>query len=197
MGRAARKAETRESIKDAARDCFLSGGVSATSVGDIAARAGVAHGTFYVHFQDKEAVIDELVNEFNDALARRLDAALSAHAVGELDALVQASAVAFLDHWWANRAFVAVVAQRLGSGLPLEALRDGVNPPVREVVGRALARWTDEGHALPRPSLVLHGLLAMWARIGMQVLFQGDVTREEGVDALKHLTLGALRGVRA
>ena len=36
-------------LKQAARACFAERGYAATQVGDLARRAGVAHGTFYVH----------------------------------------------------------------------------------------------------------------------------------------------------
>ncbi|WP_102959419.1 TetR family transcriptional regulator [Mangrovicella endophytica] len=45
--------ETRESILDAAEDAFFENGVSATSLSDIARRAGVTRGAIYWHFANK------------------------------------------------------------------------------------------------------------------------------------------------
>ena len=60
-GRAARAAERRQAIIDAALDEFISRGFTATRLDDVAKRAGVAKGTIYLHFKDKEALFQELI----------------------------------------------------------------------------------------------------------------------------------------
>lgn len=47
----------------AALDCFVEKGFAATRMEDIARRAGVAKGTFYLYFPSKEAVFEALVRE--------------------------------------------------------------------------------------------------------------------------------------
>jgi AcrR family transcriptional regulator len=59
--RAERAAERREAIVAAALDEFVARGFAATRLDDVAKRAGVAKGTIYLHFQDKEALFVELV----------------------------------------------------------------------------------------------------------------------------------------
>jgi AcrR family transcriptional regulator len=64
---------TRDNLLVAARDVFEEKGYAATRMGDIAARAGVAHGTTYTWFADKEAVlralVDGMIAEVFEALA--------------------------------------------------------------------------------------------------------------------------------
>src|ERR1700675_1664909 len=59
--RAARAAERRQAIIDAALDEFVARGFAATRLDDVAKRAGVAKGTIYLHFTDKEALFQELI----------------------------------------------------------------------------------------------------------------------------------------
>ena len=59
--RAARQAERRQAILDAALDEFAARGFAATRLEDVAARAGVAKGTIYLYFRDKESLFQELV----------------------------------------------------------------------------------------------------------------------------------------
>jgi AcrR family transcriptional regulator len=61
-GRAARAAERRQAIIDAALDEFVARGFTATRLDDIARRAGVAKGTIYLHFKDKESMFEELIS---------------------------------------------------------------------------------------------------------------------------------------
>jgi AcrR family transcriptional regulator len=59
--RAERAAERRAAIVEAAFDEFIARGFAATRLDDVAKRAGVAKGTIYLHFKDKEALFEELV----------------------------------------------------------------------------------------------------------------------------------------
>jgi AcrR family transcriptional regulator len=59
--RAARAAERRQAIIDAALDEFVVRGFTATRLEDVARRAGVAKGTIYLHFKDKESMFEELI----------------------------------------------------------------------------------------------------------------------------------------
>jgi AcrR family transcriptional regulator len=59
--RARKSAERREAILNAALDEFSSRGFAAARLDDVAARAGVAKGTIYLHFADKEALFQEIV----------------------------------------------------------------------------------------------------------------------------------------
>src|SRR5664279_2077433 len=73
-GRAARAAERRQAIVDAALEEFISRGFTATRLDDIAKRAGVAKGTIYLHFKDKESMFEELIRTALVPLIGRLHA---------------------------------------------------------------------------------------------------------------------------
>src|SRR3954464_1448181 len=61
LNRAERAAERRQAIIEAALDEFIARGFAATRLDDIAKRAGVAKGTIYLHFKDKESMFEELI----------------------------------------------------------------------------------------------------------------------------------------
>jgi AcrR family transcriptional regulator len=56
-----RRIERREAILAAALDEFSSQGFAAARLEDVAKRAGVAKGTIYLYFRDKEALFQELI----------------------------------------------------------------------------------------------------------------------------------------
>lgn len=60
-GRALKAAARRDAILDAALDEFSARGFAAARLDDVAQRAGVAKGTIYLYFADKEALFQELV----------------------------------------------------------------------------------------------------------------------------------------
>ena len=72
--RAERAAERREAIIEAALDEFIARGFTATRLDDVAKRAGVAKGTIYLHFKDKESMFEELIRTAMVPLIGRLQA---------------------------------------------------------------------------------------------------------------------------
>ena len=72
--RAERTAERRAAIIEAALDEFISRGFTATRIDDVARRAGVAKGTIYLHFKDKESMFEELIRTALVPLIGRLHA---------------------------------------------------------------------------------------------------------------------------
>src|ERR1700685_4870481 len=59
--RSERAAERHAAIVDAAMEEFVARGFTATRLDDVARRAGVAKGTIYLHFKDKESMFEELI----------------------------------------------------------------------------------------------------------------------------------------
>src|SRR5258708_17718396 len=72
--RATRAAERREAIIAAGLEEFVARGFAATRLDDVAKRAGVAKGTIYLHFKDKEALFEELIRTAIVPLVTRLGA---------------------------------------------------------------------------------------------------------------------------
>jgi AcrR family transcriptional regulator len=194
--RAQKKAKTREALKRGALACFADGGYRATQIGDIARRAGVAHGTFYVHFESKEQLIDELVAEFNALLLTRLEKAFARLEATDPRAVARRLAEISLDHWKSERQLLAALAERVGVSASLPALRDGISPSLAPFLAERLrAVAFARGHELADAELVAHALLGMWTRVGLQYLFGSHVSRKTAVELLANLSLGALGSV--
>src|SRR5258708_16647490 len=89
---AERQAEKRGAILDAALDEFSASGFAAARLDDVARRAGVAKGTIYLYFRDKESLLQELVRTMLTPLIGRIEAAGTA----DLPARFVAEAIAAL-----------------------------------------------------------------------------------------------------
>jgi AcrR family transcriptional regulator len=74
VGRKARSAARRESILAAALDEFSERGFAAARLDDVARRAGVAKGTIYLYFADKESLFQELIRAALAPLVSALEA---------------------------------------------------------------------------------------------------------------------------
>ncbi len=78
--RAEQRVERRDAILAAALDEFSARGFAATRLDDVAQRAGVAKGTIYLYFRDKESLFQELVR----AMVSPLVAAIETAPLGDL-----------------------------------------------------------------------------------------------------------------
>jgi AcrR family transcriptional regulator len=72
--RQARSAARREAILAAALDEFAASGFEAARLDDVAKRAGVAKGTIYLYFRDKESLFQELVRAMLTPLVGTIEA---------------------------------------------------------------------------------------------------------------------------
>ncbi len=76
--------DVMDAILAAATDRFAEQGPTATSVREIAARAGVNHGLVYRHFGAKDDLVAAVLNRLSDTLQERYDSGASAE---EMEAL--------------------------------------------------------------------------------------------------------------
>ena len=76
--RKARSAERREAILAAALEEFSDRGFEATRLDDVAKRAGVAKGTIYLYFRDKESLFQELIRAMLTPLVGTIEALAAA-----------------------------------------------------------------------------------------------------------------------
>jgi len=70
--REATKAHNRRAILDAAQEIFTEMGYGAASIRDVVRRSGLAAGTFYNYFPDKQSVFHAVLEEHTTELRRRL-----------------------------------------------------------------------------------------------------------------------------
>lgn len=153
--RTRRKQARPAELLSAALDCFVEKGFAATRMDDIARRAGVAKGTFYLYFPSKEAVFEALVRE---TLLPRIAAVELSSAMAGLGAEAKLRAIlAMLGQVLADPKLVAI---------PKLVLAEAGNFPDmarfyrREVIGRGQALLTalfregvEKGEFRPLPDL--------------------------------------------
>lgn len=82
MSITAKKKLKEKELYTAGYELFLKNGIEKTSIGDIAERAGVAKGTFYLYFKDKYDLLDQLIlqksnNIIREALEKTEDMGIS------------------------------------------------------------------------------------------------------------------------
>jgi AcrR family transcriptional regulator len=102
--------EAARAILSAAEEVFAEEGLKAR-MERIAARAGVAVGTLYNHFEDREALLRSLVRSRREALLERVDRAVAAAGDAGVEARLRAFLRAVLEHAAAHGGLLSVLVQ--------------------------------------------------------------------------------------
>lgn len=113
------RSETRSRLLAAGRSLFAERGLHGVTTHDIAARAGVAAGTFYLHFRDKRELLRVIATETIALLRERLDLA-TRDARGSREA-VPAFSDALLAFAEEHRERVQILFSRDGDAAELQA----------------------------------------------------------------------------
>src|SRR3979490_313223 len=77
--RAGRRAERRQAILAAALREFSARGFASARLDDVAVAAGIAKGTIYLYFRDKEALFQDLIRSEMSPAVATLETAPAAH----------------------------------------------------------------------------------------------------------------------
>jgi AcrR family transcriptional regulator len=136
LNRTERAAERRAAIVEAAMEEFIARGFAATRLDDIAKRAGVAKGTIYLHFKDKESMFEELIRTAIVPLVGRLTGPPPMH--GSIRDAVEGFALAFVEEVVSTRR-ADIVRLIIAEGPRFPAIADFY---YREVISRGLAGMT-------------------------------------------------------
>ena len=157
------KSSSRETLAEAACELFLEQGFEATSIAEIASRAGVSRSGFFNYFSSKSDILWGAFDERLDAAAQRLEGDAGASISGVLRgiaagfapdslalAIANAGAMGLADELDRER---AVRHGRLARAAAERLRRDGMPRLGAEVVGAAAAgavlaavwEWADAG----------------------------------------------------
>jgi len=171
--------ETRRRLVDSATRLFAERGLHGVTSHDIARAAGVAAGTFYLHFEDKETLFREVVFEAALKLRGRMERAGGASS--EPSHVARARAAELLAFAEENRSLVQILFGRnheaAGVGVDVLAflaeeierslrarghaglLAKGIDPAVaaQALVGmraRIVAWWAEQPGRIPRETVI-------------------------------------------
>lgn len=190
--RSEQKEETRLKLIQAGATVFAEKGLEGTRIGDIAREAGVAMGTLYTHFSDKDALFTEVMRAGKEIVLAGLEAAREAPTREARDKAAMEGVVAF--------------AQIYGSLFRLLLSRGASDDPMqREVVDAITDLRTEElkigqEEGWARKDLVPHAA----ARCEVGSVFHlldwwldnpGEMTAEELVEQLSTIRRFGVEGL--
>lgn len=193
------RASRRTALLDAAKRRFARRGYHRTSIDDIIDEAGIARGTFYLHFESKRAIFDELVAELLatlQATVRRIDVSPGAESPRvQLDSMVGRVLQALVD----NREMASLLL-REAAGLDEDFDRklSDFYGRIEALLVRALTTGQEMGLVRPMvPAIAARAALGMVKEtVQWGILGDEDGPGKVSVAALAHELIGlTLHGI--
>jgi AcrR family transcriptional regulator len=187
-GTSRRKLERPNEILAAAFEEFVLAGYAATRLEDVAARAGVTKGTVYFHFQSKENVFVQMVQELSKPMRCRTQEFLDCnakHGIEFFTSYLDFSYAQILDDRYSREIFRLLIAEATRfPGLTDDHFKS-VLEPVFSRLQEELARAVNEGKTRNAPALDFPDLLlSPMLMLNIFLLIFAD---RKAIDPKKHL----------
>lgn len=161
------KIETRKALLKAGLELFSEKGFEKTCASEIAQRAGVAVGTLYLHFGDKEGLLEEILLEAANELHQRV-LKVYANPPGDPEALARAhieTIVGYIEENRQNAGFMLGYALRRSpvSARIIDRMVGQIELSIREGARRGVYRSDIDPALAARAEANMNlGLLSWW-----------------------------------
>ncbi|RMF17106.1 MAG: TetR/AcrR family transcriptional regulator [Candidatus Dadabacteria bacterium] len=174
------RADARRRVLEAAAKLFADHGYEQTTVEDLIQESGVSRGTFYKHFDSREAVLAELYQNVVDELMRdTLDAIDNAPDVGTM---IRNGLAAYINRY---RGAGALAGEVIDRQYAIAELRQRREQAIARYVGHINHRLQILGFD-PIDPILLDALLCAVDRYAEQLIRQGGAMVPEHLALLIH-----------
>jgi AcrR family transcriptional regulator len=194
------KSQRRDEIMAAAKEVFARKGFHATTVADIAKRAGLAYGSVYWYFDSKDELFHALMAVEESALRNHVAAALAAlgvptENVGQ-EAPLRAAVQATLEFFEADKATVKLLLRdAYALGERFEKHLGGIHERFIDDIETFIVAAQERGEVVAAPPrMVAYTLAALVGQLAHRRLnTDDDVTAAQVADFVVALVLDGLR----
>jgi AcrR family transcriptional regulator len=173
-----RGTRTREALLRGAREVFERDGFVDAKITSITQAAGVAAGSFYTHFESKDAIFEAVIDEIHEMTLH--PGIEDAHTPQES---IAATNRAYLEHYDRNARLFVLMDQVALVDAHFRAVRQELSRAVARRNAKAIRRWQKAGLADPALDALTtaHALNSMTSRMAYS-RFAGGI--DVGADAL-------------
>ena len=156
------RAATRARLMEAGESLFAERGIHGVTSHDIAKRAGVAAGTFYLHFRDKAELFREIAQQAVADLRSRLERATASQP--DTASAVRSHAAALVGFAEDNRDLIRILFSHDGEAAQVES---DVLDQLAANIESSRKRRIESGDmpAEIDPGVMAQALVGMWARV--------------------------------
>lgn len=182
----------KNDLVKAAYDLFATDGINNTAISDIAKKAGVGKGTFYLYFKDKYDILDQIIlKKSTELLEEALFSAKSFEFKDSADALIFVTdyILEYLKH---NKVLLRILHKNLSVSLYKRVLKDEKNyQELTQVLELYAAKMhEDYGYSYQESMRLLFIILEMVSSIAYSTIIENE---PESIDEIRPILFLSIR----
>lgn len=153
------KKQKKEALLNTAFDLFTSKGIQKTSISDIADKAGVAKGTFYLYFRDKYDIRNKLISHKASLLFLAAYDRLKEAGITDFEAQIVFMSEHIIDQLSKDRSLLNFISKHLSWGIFKNAMiesSDNANENIYFIFDNLLHQ---SGHHFKEPEIMVFSII--------------------------------------
>lgn len=182
----------KNDLVKAAYDLFATDGINNTAISDIAKKAGVGKGTFYLYFKDKYDILDQIIlKKSTELLEEALFSAKSFEFKDSADALIFVTDY-ILEYLKRNKVLLRILHKNLSVSLYKRVLKDEKNyRELTQVLELYAAKMhEDYGYSYQESMRLLFIILEMVSSIAYSTIIENE---PESIDEIRPILFLSIR----
>ena len=186
------KKQKKDALFNTAFELFTTKGTNKTTISDIADKAGVAKGTFYLYFKDKYDIRNKLVSYKTKELFYRAYQSVLEHEISGFDNQLHFMVDFILDSLEQDYALLVFISKNLSWGVFQAALDDKMPDSDQRFYQQYLELIKKDGRTYDHPDLMLFSVIELASSTCYScILYQQPVSLAEYRPYL-HRTIDAI-----
>lgn len=141
-----KKAKKRQDLLDEAFKLFLVKGVDQTSIDDIVSKAGIAKGTFYLYFKDKNDLIDQIIIQSTGEIILRVYREKQNYTYVSFEDLVISVLDDIINKLCENPSLLSLIHKNVTWSLYQKALKESSGESLLDLLKKDEARYKRNQH---------------------------------------------------
>ncbi len=175
-----KKLQKRNSLLQTAFELFTTKGVGNTSISDIADRAGVAKGTFYLYFKDKIDIKNKLIGHKTEKLFEKAVEALENDPKDTFSDKVVFVVNNIIDQLVENQALLLFINKNLSWGIFKNLIDSGENGTEQGIAHAYEKIMAEEGDNIESPEIMFYMICEFVSSVSFSpILYKEPVLIED------------------
>lgn len=177
-------------ILDAAYELFMERGNTDISISEITERAGVAKGTFYLYFQDKDDLRNRLISQKSNEFFRRAVEALRATDLAAFDDQIVFVINYIINELADNPMALRLIAKNLSFGVFNQKIQEYVDDERSNIARALLGAARKSGIRLRNPRVLLFMIIELTSSTCFSCILE---SRPLDIDSYKPYLFATIR----
>ncbi|MGL5648532.1 MAG: TetR/AcrR family transcriptional regulator [Clostridium sp.] len=186
------KREKEKNIHNAAYELFIEIGFENTTVDQIAKKAGVAKGTFYLYFKDKYDLLNKIVLKKSHGLAKEALEKTREQKIEKFEEAILFFTNYVIEYFKENQIMLKVIKKNFGDGLYKEVEDGEEEDGIRKILEIFIEKLKTRGYTEEEGKLIIYMIVELVGSVAYNAII---LKKPCDIDEIKPILFKSIRGI--